>query len=160
MNRDDVLRIAKQAGMAGMATTVVCEISDLGRFAEMVKADFLEKSVQYITNDASREAAIKQRCDELQMRHDELLEQVECATITRDNMEGRLNGWLVKYAAMKDDRDTWQRRAEFSYQERSELERQRDNLLAFVERVSRQKVEPYFAKEAAYVIASVKGGAA
>ena len=106
MNRDDVLRIAKQAGMAGMATTVVCEISDLGRFAEMVKADFLEKSGQYITNDASREAAIKQRCDELQMRHDELLEQVECATITRDNTEGRLNGWLVKCAVIKEQRDT------------------------------------------------------
>lgn len=39
-------------------------------------------------------------------------------------------------------------------------EQQRDNLLAFVERVSKQKVEPYFAKEAAYVIASVKGGTA
>lgn len=39
-------------------------------------------------------------------------------------------------------------------------EKQRDELLAFVERVSRQKVEPYFAKEASYVIASVKGGAA
>ena len=36
MNRDDVLRIAKQAGMAGMATTVVCEIAELERFAELV----------------------------------------------------------------------------------------------------------------------------
>ena len=40
-----------------------------------------------------------------------------------------------------------------------ELEKQRDELLAFVERVSRQKVEPYFAKEAAAVIAAVRGAA-
>jgi len=38
-------------------------------------------------------------------------------------------------------------------------EQQRDNLLAFVERVSRQKVEPYFAKEAIAALASAKGGA-
>lgn len=36
MNRDDVLRIAKQAGMAGMASTVVCEIPQLHRFAYLV----------------------------------------------------------------------------------------------------------------------------
>ncbi len=36
MNRDDVLRIAKQAGMAGIATTVVCEIPQLHRFADLV----------------------------------------------------------------------------------------------------------------------------
>ena len=36
MNRDDALRIAKQAGMAGIATTVVCEIPQLHRFADLV----------------------------------------------------------------------------------------------------------------------------
>lgn len=34
-----------------------------------------------------------------------LLEQVECSTITRDNMEGRLNIATVKLAAMKEQRD-------------------------------------------------------
>lgn len=117
------------------------------------------REIREAINASNEEATVDEVC-RVASQCNALHEQVECSTITRDNMEGRLNGWLVKYAAMKDDRDTWQRRAEFSYQERSELERQRDNLLAFVERVSRQKVEPYFAKEAAYVIASVKGGAA
>ena len=36
---------------------------------------------------------------------DELREQVECSTLTRDNMEGRLNIATVKIAAMKQQRD-------------------------------------------------------
>lgn len=58
-----------------------------------------------------------------------LLEQVECSTITRDNMEGRLNILIVKLAAMKEERDTWQKRAEFSYQERQKLEKQVEGLI-------------------------------
>lgn len=59
----------------------------------------------------------------------DLQEQVECSTITRDNMEGRLNILIVKLAAMKEDRDTWQKRAEFSYQERQKLENQVEGLI-------------------------------
>ncbi len=93
---------------------------------------------------------------------DYLMEQIECPTITRDNMEGRLSGWLVKYAAMKDDRDTWQKRAEFSYQERNKLEKQRDDLLAALEQFLDPEDNPPEDtgewREALRVIASVKGG--
>lgn len=34
----EILTLAKQAGMAGLATTVVCEIAELERFAELVAA--------------------------------------------------------------------------------------------------------------------------
>ena len=34
-----------------------------------------------------------------------MTEQVECSTIVKENMEGRLNILLVKYAAMKEQRD-------------------------------------------------------
>lgn len=64
--RDDVLRMAREAG-AGVAVTMssppriaAAEFrgESLERFAAMVIADFLERSGQYVTNDASREAAI------------------------------------------------------------------------------------------------------
>ena len=35
----------------------------------------------------------------------DMTEQVECSTIVKENMEGRLNILLVKYAAMKEQRD-------------------------------------------------------
>lgn len=36
MKRSEILALAKKAGMAVMATTVVCEIAELERFAELV----------------------------------------------------------------------------------------------------------------------------
>lgn len=36
MNREDVIRMAREAGMAGLATTVICEFSELQRFAALV----------------------------------------------------------------------------------------------------------------------------
>ena len=35
----------------------------------------------------------------------DMTEQVECSTIVKENMEGRLNILLVKYAAMKEQGD-------------------------------------------------------
>ncbi len=35
----------------------------------------------------------------------DMTEQVECSTIVKENMEGRLNILLVKHAAMKEQRD-------------------------------------------------------
>ena len=36
MKRSEILALANKAGMAGLATTVVCEIAELERFAELV----------------------------------------------------------------------------------------------------------------------------
>lgn len=94
MTRDDIIRIAKQAGMAGMATTVVCEIAELERFAELVKADFLEKSGQYITNDASREASIKEAVE---------AEREACA-MTSESLRKEPHGWnSFSYTAAAND---------------------------------------------------------
>lgn len=66
-----------------------------------------------------------------------------CAGIPTDDLEQCPSGGLFHLADMAN-----------------EVVKQRDNLLAFVERVSKQKVEPYFAKEAIAALASAKGGAA
>lgn len=39
MKRDAILTLAKQAGMAGLATTVVCEIDELESFAKLIAAE-------------------------------------------------------------------------------------------------------------------------
>lgn len=46
MERNKILTLAKQAGMAGLASTVVCEIAELERFAEFVIADEREACAQ------------------------------------------------------------------------------------------------------------------
>ena len=38
MNRDDVIRLAREAGMGGMLTDVVCTHAELERFAALVAA--------------------------------------------------------------------------------------------------------------------------
>lgn len=65
-----------------------------------------------------------------------------CAGIPTDDLERCPSGGLFHLTDMAN-----------------EVVKQRDNLLAFVERVSKQKVEPYFAKEAIAALASAKGGA-
>lgn len=98
-----------------------------------------------ILDGESYEQALHRRYAEesaLDARLSDLAEQVECSTITRDNMEGRLNGWLVKYAAMKE---------------------QRDDLLAALEQFLDPEGNPPEDtgewREVLRVIASVKGGA-
>ncbi len=66
MNREDAIRMAKSAGMIvyqGAQDRVLFEgnvIDVLTRFADLAIENFLEKSGQYLTNDATREAAIKE----------------------------------------------------------------------------------------------------
>lgn len=68
-NRDNIIRLAREAGFeiherkqqarVGMDALVGIDSTDkLQRFAELVKADFLQSTGQYLTNDASREAVI------------------------------------------------------------------------------------------------------
>ena len=54
MNREDISRMAREAGLF-----VHKEVQpELKCFAALVIADFLQRTGQYVTNDASREAAI------------------------------------------------------------------------------------------------------
>jgi len=39
MNKEDIIRMAREAGMGGMLTDVVCTHAELERFAELVRAD-------------------------------------------------------------------------------------------------------------------------
>lgn len=66
LSRDDVIRMAREAG-AGVALCMSSppRISDalfrgkaLETFTRLVIAEFLQRTGQYVTNDASREAAI------------------------------------------------------------------------------------------------------
>ena len=43
MNREDIIRMAKKAGMAGMLTDVVTTLDELERFAALVAAHEREK---------------------------------------------------------------------------------------------------------------------
>lgn len=54
MTRDELIRMTRESGLNNWELPVKA----LERFAELAIADFLEKSGQYVTNDASREAAI------------------------------------------------------------------------------------------------------
>ena len=77
----------------------------------------------------------------------------------RDELLSKVAAWEQKAAHWMASPEAAQRLEGYRdiAQRLNVAEQQRDNLLAFVERVSKQKVEPYFAKEAAYVIANVKG---
>ena len=62
MTREDVARIASDSGIhvsEGNTFADDCYISVLYRFANKVIEHFLTTTGQYVTNDASREAAIK-----------------------------------------------------------------------------------------------------
>ena len=62
MTREDVARIASDSGIhvsEGNTFADDCYISVLYRFANKVIEHFLDTTGQYVTNDASREAAIR-----------------------------------------------------------------------------------------------------
>ena len=62
MTRDDIIRMARECGInvsEGNTFADDCYISVLYRFAHKVIEHFLATTGQYVTNDASREAAIK-----------------------------------------------------------------------------------------------------
>ena len=62
MTREDVVRIARECGISvseGNTFADDCYISVLYRFAHKVIEHFLDTTGQYVTNDASREAAIQ-----------------------------------------------------------------------------------------------------
>lgn len=57
MTRDDIIRLAREAGfLVNQPSPELVECME--HFANLVVADFLERTGQYVTNDASREAAI------------------------------------------------------------------------------------------------------
>lgn len=71
MTRDDVIRMAREAGFD--RSNPHCDLmvihsngswigieKELTRFAGLAIADFLARTGQYVTNDASREAALEQ----------------------------------------------------------------------------------------------------
>ncbi|UIS65460.1 polyprotein [Acidovorax phage AP1] len=60
VDRADIIRMAREAGILHATDTEVAGlmIAGLKCFAESVIADFLQRTGQYLTNDASREAAI------------------------------------------------------------------------------------------------------
>lgn len=69
MTRDDVIRMAREsgiefqahAGTLGRLNVTTCgsqPVERIERFAHLVIADFLQRTGQYVTNDASREATV------------------------------------------------------------------------------------------------------
>lgn len=65
MNRGDVIRLAKDAGLGdhqdfrGDSPVFSKYLAKLEGFATLVIADFLKQSGRYVTNDASRQAVIR-----------------------------------------------------------------------------------------------------
>lgn len=58
-NRDDIIRIAREAGLPmGNRGAIPLWDKEIELFAELVISDFLQRTGQYVTNDASRDAAI------------------------------------------------------------------------------------------------------
>lgn len=61
MTHEEIIILAKEAGIIGPSPYVGArenQLLALERFALLVVADFLQRTGQYVTNDASREAAI------------------------------------------------------------------------------------------------------
>ena len=77
---------------------------------------------------------LRQRVQELEKQRDELLEQVECSNITEKNMEGRLNKLIVQNAATKDRLDEHRDGRLSALEKLAVAEKQRDELLAELER--------------------------
>lgn len=75
--RDDVNRMARESGLLDWALHDRDE--KILRFAHLVIADFLQRTGQYVTNDASREAALEQAKAE---------ERKACIAITKEAVEG------------------------------------------------------------------------
>lgn len=63
-DRNNIIRMAREACGPDVEDTLqdghmlMLEIGEMSRFAELVIADFLQRTGQYLTNDASREAVI------------------------------------------------------------------------------------------------------
>lgn len=89
MTRDDVIRMAREAGFD--RSNPHCDLmvihsngswigieKELTRFAGLAIADFLARTGQYVTNDASREAALEQARAE---------EREKCVAICKANAE-------------------------------------------------------------------------
>lgn len=63
MNREDIIRMAKQSGMAGMLTDVVTTFDDLERFAQLVAAHERNEMLQLIrvVNSSLADQVIRSR---------------------------------------------------------------------------------------------------
>ena len=91
MTREDVVRMARECGISvseGNTFADDCYISVLYRFAHKVIEHFLTTTGQYVTNDASREAAIQAAV---------AVEREECAKVC-EKMP-RKGYWITKEEA-------------------------------------------------------------
>ncbi len=104
MTRDDAIRMAQEAWLIIKAAPPTKTTGDcLERFANLVIADFLERTGQYVTNDASREAALAQaRAEEreanlaeietgiwVDMSTEEVLDAIATSIRNRGNKENK-----------------------------------------------------------------------
>ena len=85
MTREDIIRMAREAG-DDVDHTLPSDLDFLERFAHKVIEHFLDTTGQYVTNDASREAAIRaavaverEACAEIADEYDYQLVAGSCA---------------------------------------------------------------------------------
>lgn len=97
-DRDNIIRMAREAGMDAIVGTTrdgnyepkvaalkrSVPVEWLERFAEAVRADFLQRTGQYLTNDASRGAVIADAVAE---------EREACARLVEQTHEWKSKSW-------------------------------------------------------------------
>ena len=91
MTRDEIIKPASQA-IDDTRSEVDLPVPFVLRFANLVIADFLAQTGQYVTNDASREAAIKKAVD---------AEREVCAKACDDRAEAWQAAHLAGQRAMQ-----------------------------------------------------------
>ena len=92
MTRDEIIKLASQA-IDDTRSEVDLPVPFVLRFANLVIADFLAQTGQYVTNDASREAAIKKAVD---------AEREACAKVCDDRAEAWQAAHLAGQRAMQE----------------------------------------------------------
>ena len=92
MTRDEIIKLASQA-IDDTRSEVDLPVPFVLRFANLVIADFLAQTGQYVTNDASREAAIKKAVD---------AEREACAKVCEERAEAWQAAHLAGQRAMQE----------------------------------------------------------
>ena len=92
MTRDEIIKLASQA-IDDTRSEVDLPVPFVLRFANLVIADFLAQTGQYVTNDASREAAIKKAVD---------AEREACAKVCDERAEAWQAAHLAGQRAMQE----------------------------------------------------------
>ena len=92
MTRDEIIKLASQA-IDDTRSEVDLPVPFVLRFANLVIADFLAQTGQYVTNDASREAAIKKAVN---------AEREACAKVCGERAEAWQAAHLAGQRAMQE----------------------------------------------------------